>query len=88
SLFHSGGTGVAIFVLAIALGGLPFVMTPSKSTNLIAFGAACAAIGVLIGFRTFSYMGETIQADYGTGLYAGVLGFLVLAYGYGRKVIR
>ena len=84
SFLNQGGTGFLVLALAIVLGAAPAFMALSRAINLAGFGIAMAVIGLLIGDRTVSFMGQSVPLDFGFGYYLMFLGFLVLAYAYGR----
>lgn len=86
SLVSEGGIGFIVVVLAIALGAAPFVTVPTRLISLIGFGLAAGVIGMLLSDRFgFSLFGQSISIDFGVGYYFGLLGFLILAYGHGRR---
>jgi len=50
------------------------------------FGLSMGVLGILIGDRTSLIFGQmVIPMDFGAGFYFAVVGFLVLAYAYGRR---
>lgn len=85
SMVGQGGIGWLVFLLAIVLGGLPLLMKPTRLFAIAGFGLSTAALGLLIGDRTISFLGQSIPIDFGAGFYFMIVGFLVLAYAYGRR---
>ena len=88
SFLNQGGTGFLVLALSIVLGALPVFVAPSRAVNLTGFGIAMAVLGLLIGDRTVSFMGQSVPLDFGVGFYLMFLGFIVLAYAYGRGASR
>ena len=87
SLMGQGGIGLLVLALAIVLGALPFVIAQNRLVTAIGFALATFVIGVIIGGRALAFFGQQVPVDFGAGFYLGLLGFAVLAYGYGRKAI-
>lgn len=85
SMVGQGGVGWLVLLLAIALGGLPLLTTVTRLSAVVGFGLAMAVLGILIGDRTMSFFGQSVPIDFGAGFYFTVVGFLVLAYAYGRR---
>ena len=85
SLVGQGGVGMLVLALAIVLGGAPLLMTLTRVMSLAGFGLAAAVIGLLIGHRTMSFMGQTMPLDFGVGYYLVFLGFAVLVYAYCKR---
>jgi hypothetical protein len=85
SMVGQGGVGWLALLIAVALGALPLVTTVTRMFAIAGFGLAMAVLGVLIGDRTISFMGQSVPIDFGVGFYFAVVGFLVLAYAYGRR---
>ena len=87
SLMGQGGIGLLILALAIVLGAVPFLIAQNRLANAVGFALATFVIGVIIGGRSLGFFGQQAPVDFGAGFYLGLLGFAVLAYGYGRKAI-
>jgi hypothetical protein len=85
SMVGQGGVGWLALLIAVGLGALPLLTTVTRMLAIAGFGLAMAVLGILIGDRTISFMGQSIPIDFGAGFYFAVLGFLVLAYAYGRR---
>jgi hypothetical protein len=85
SLAGQGGIGLLVLALAVVLGGAPLLITLSRMVSLIGFGLAAVVLGLLIGDRTVSFLGQSIPVDFGIGYYLAFLGFAVLVYAYGRR---
>lgn len=85
SMVGQGGIGWLALLIAVALGALPLLTTVTRMTAIVGFGLAMGVLGVLVGDRTISFMGQSIPIDFGAGFYFAVVGFLVLAYAYGRR---
>ena len=85
SLASEGIIGLLIIALAILLAAAPFMAMRSRMMSLVGFGLAVFVIGMLIGNRAISFMGQTIPVDLGAGYYLGILGFAILAFVHGRR---
>lgn len=85
SMVGQSGVGWLALLIAIALGALPMLTTVTRVFAIAGFGLAMGVLGILVGDRTISFMGQSIPIDFGIGFYFSVVGFLVLAYAYGRR---
>jgi hypothetical protein len=85
SLFHIGTQGVAVLILAIVLGLAPMTLIFSRLAALIGFGLSAGVLGeIVLGYMAIPSYGFGF---YGIGFYCALIGFAILAYVYGRRVL-
>ena len=86
SMVGHGGIGWLVLLLAVALGALPLVSKVTRVLAIAGFGLSIGVLGILLGDRTSMIFSQAVLSiDFGAGFYFVAVGFIVLAYAYGRR---